>query len=130
MPKSLTRVEFEQQLQTNVEFIAETRVSRLMELRLPELAIYPADVAELQDGTLALNPDRLRAYIGLVASEVLASFDAALLDIVYAEDEAHPGVMARWRYPSVQGESSDRSIILASVRLLTISPSCRGDGKT
>ena len=90
MPKSLTRVEFEQQLQTNVEFIAETRVSRLMELRLPELAIYPADVAELQDGTLALNPDRLRAYIGLVASEVLASFDAALLDIVYAEDEARP----------------------------------------
>ena len=90
MPKSLTRAEFEQQLQTNVEFIAETRVSRLMELRLPELAISPADVAELQDGTLTLNPDRLRAYIGLVASEVLASFDAALLDIVYTEDEAHP----------------------------------------
>ena len=90
MPKSLTRAEFEQQLQTNVEFIAETRVSRLMGLRLPEMAISPADVAELQDGTLALNPDRLRAYIGLVASEVLASFDAALLDIVYAEDETHP----------------------------------------
>ncbi len=90
MPKSLTRVEFEQQLQTNVEFIAETRVSRLMGLRLPEMAISPADVEELQDGTLALNPDRLRAYIGLVAGEVLASFDAALLDIVYAEDEAHP----------------------------------------
>ncbi len=90
MPKSLTRVEFEQQLQTNVEFIAETRVSRLMELHLPELEISPTDVAELQDGTLALNPDRLRAYIGLVASEVLASFDAALLDIVYAEDQEHP----------------------------------------
>ena len=90
MPKSLTRVEFEQQLQTNVEFIAETRVSRLMELQLPEMAISSADVAEREDGTLALNPDRLRAYVGLVAGEVLAYFDAALLDIVYAEDEASP----------------------------------------
>ena len=86
MPKSLTRVEFEQQLQAHVEFIAETRVARLMELTLPALEIAPADVSEHADGTLALNPDRLRAYIGVVAGEVLASFDAALLDVVYAED--------------------------------------------
>ncbi len=87
MTKSLTRMEFEQQLHTNVELIAESRVARLMELALPELDLRPSDVSERADGTLALNPDRLRAYIGIVAGEVLASFDAALLDIVYAEDD-------------------------------------------
>ena len=87
MTKSLTRMEFEQQLHTNVELIAESRVARLMELALPELDLRPSDVSERADGTLALNPARLRAYIGLVAGEVLASFDAALLDIVYAEDD-------------------------------------------
>ncbi len=88
MPKSLTRAEFDQLLHVNVEYIAETRVTRLMELQLPDLDISPSDFSERADGSLALNPARLRAYIGLVAGEVLASFDEALLDIVYAEDEA------------------------------------------
>lgn len=87
MPKSLTRYEFEQQLQVNVEFIAENRVMRLMELQLPDLELTPADVAEREGGKLALDPTRLRAYIGLVFGEVVASFDEALLDVVYAEDE-------------------------------------------
>ena len=90
MSKSLTRVEFDQLLHTNVEYIAETRVARLMEMQLPDLELSSADVSERADGSLALNPARLRAYIGLVAGEVLASFDEALLDVVYAEDEAPP----------------------------------------
>ena len=90
MSKSLTRVEFDQLLHTNVEYIAETRVMRLMEMQLPDLELSSADVSERADGSLALNPARLRAYIGLVAGEVLASFDEALLDVVYAEDEAPP----------------------------------------
>ena len=91
MPKSLTKTEFEQQLQTNVEFITETRVARLMALELPDLEIAPADVSERDDGTLALHPARLRAYIGLVAGEVLAAFDEALLEVVYAEGEGVTG---------------------------------------
>ena len=90
MPKSLTRTEFDQLLHTNVEYIAETRVARLMEMQLPDLELSSTDVSERADGSLALNPARLRAYIGLVAGEVLASFDEALLDVVYAEDEAPP----------------------------------------
>ena len=90
MPKSLTRAEFDQLLHTNVEHIAETRVMRLMAMELPDMDLSPADVSERADGSLALNPARLRAYVGLVAGEVLASFDEALLDIVYAEDEAAP----------------------------------------
>ena len=88
MPKSLTRAEFDQLLHVNVEYIAETRVTRLMELQLPDLDVAPSDFSQRDDGSLALNPARLRAYIGLVAGEVLASFDEALLDIVYAEDQA------------------------------------------
>jgi hypothetical protein len=87
MPKSLTRFEFDQLLHTNVEFIAETRVTRLMTMELPDLEISSTDVSERADGSLALNSARLRAYIGLVAGEVLASFDEALLDVVYAEDQ-------------------------------------------
>ncbi len=88
MPKSLTRIEFDQQLQTNVEWIAESRIMRLMELQLPDFELAPVDLVERPDGSLSLNPARLRAYIGLVAGEVLAAFDEALLDVVYAEDEA------------------------------------------
>ena len=88
MSKSLTRSEFDQLLHTNVEHIAETRVMRLMAMDLPDIDLSPSDVSERADGSLALNPARLRAYVGLVAGEVLASFDEALLDIVYAEDEA------------------------------------------
>lgn len=90
MPKSLTRDDFEQQLHVNVEWIAEMRVTRLMTLPLPELALSSADVSEREDGTWTLNPARIRAYIGLVAGELLASFDEALLDVVYAEDDAPP----------------------------------------
>ena len=90
MPKSLTRAEFDQLLHANVEHIAETRVMRLMAMDLPDMDLSPADVSERADGSLALNPARLRAYVGLVAGEVLASFDEALLDIVYAEDGAAP----------------------------------------
>ncbi|MCY4623833.1 MAG: hypothetical protein OXC99_02320 [Chloroflexi bacterium] len=90
MPKSLTRLEFDQLLQTNVEWIAESRVMRLMELQFPDLDLAPADIVERSDGTLSLSTARLRAYVGLVAGEVLAAFDEVLLDVVYAEDEAPP----------------------------------------
>ena len=90
MPKSLTRAEFDQQLQTNVEWIAESRVMRLMELQLPDLDIVPADLVERANGMLSLNPARVRSYIGLVAGEVLAEFDETLLDVVYAEIETPP----------------------------------------
>ena len=90
MPKSLTRIEFDQQLQTNVEWIAESRIMRLMELQLPDLDLAAADLVERADGKLSRSPARLRSYIGLVAGEVLAAFDEALLDVVYAEDDAPP----------------------------------------
>ena len=41
MPKSLTRAEFDQLLHVNVEYIAETRVMRLMEMPLPDLDVSP-----------------------------------------------------------------------------------------
>lgn len=88
MAKSLTKLEFQQELQTNVEFIAETRVSKLMALAIPDFEVTHSDLEERGDGLIYLSSDRLRSYIGMVFGELLSSFDDALIDIVYQESEA------------------------------------------
>ena len=88
MAKSLTKIEFQQELQTNIEFIAETRVSKLMELQLPDFEVTHSDLEERADGMIYISPDRLRSYVGLVSSELLAMFDDALIDVVYQEGDA------------------------------------------
>ena len=88
MTKSLTKIEFQQELQTNVEFIAETRVRKLMALPIPDFEVTHSDLEERIDGKIYLGSDRLRSYIGLVSAELLALFDEVLVDIIYQENEA------------------------------------------
>ena len=88
MTKSLTKMEFQQELQTNVEFIAETRVSKLMALPIPDFEVTHSDLEEKADGKIYLSSDRLRSYIGLVSAELLALFDEILIDIIFQESEA------------------------------------------
>ncbi|MEC9141157.1 MAG: hypothetical protein VX724_05305 [Chloroflexota bacterium] len=88
MAKSLTKLEFQQELQTNVEFIAETRVSKLMALPIPDFEVTHSDLEEKTDGKIYLSSDRLRSYIGLVSAELLALFDEILVDIIFQESEA------------------------------------------
>jgi len=87
MPKSLSKIEFQNELQTNVEYIAETRVTKLMDLAIPDFQVTHSDLEERDDGLIYMNPDRLRSYIGLVSGELLALFDEALIDIVYKEND-------------------------------------------
>ena len=87
MAKSLTKIEFQQELQTNVEFIAETRVSKLMALQIPDFEVTHSDLEERADGMIYLSSDRLRSYIGTVSAELLSLFDEALIDIIYQENE-------------------------------------------
>ena len=88
MTKSLTKIEFQQELQTNVEYIAETRVLKLMELPIPDFQVTHSDLEERDDGLIYMNPDRLRSYIGLVSGELLALFDEVLIDVVYQENDS------------------------------------------
>jgi hypothetical protein len=88
MDKSLTKEEFQRELQTNVEYIAETRVSKLLEMSMPDFNVTHSDLEERDDGMIYINPDRLRSYVGMVSVELLAVFDEALIDIVYQENGA------------------------------------------
>ena len=87
MEKSLTKREFQQELQTNVEFIAETRVGKLMELSMPDFEVNHSDLEERDDGLIYINPERLRSYVGMVSVELLTMFDEALIDVVYQEND-------------------------------------------
>ena len=88
MEKSLTKEEFQRELQTNVEYIAETRVSKLLEMSMPDFNVTHNDLEERDDGMIYINPERLRSYVGMVSVELLAMFDEALIDVVYQENDA------------------------------------------
>jgi len=88
MEKSLTKEEFQRELQTNVEYIAETRVSKLLEMPMPDFNVTHSDLEERDDGMIYINPERLRSYVGMVSVELLAMFDEALVDVVYQESDA------------------------------------------
>lgn len=85
MEKSLNKEEFQREFQTNLEYIAETRVSKLLEMSMPDLEVTHSDLEERADGLIYMSPDRLRSYVGMVSVELLAMFDEALIDVVYQE---------------------------------------------
>ena len=87
MEKSLTKLEFQQELQANVEYIAESRVSKLLGMSMPDFNVNHSDLEERDDGMIYINPERLRSYVGMVSVELLAMFDGALIDIVYQEND-------------------------------------------
>ncbi len=87
MDKTLTKLEFQQELQSKVEFITETRLGKLMELAMPDFEVTHSDLEERANGMVYINPERLRGYVGLVSGELLAMFDAALIDVVYQDDD-------------------------------------------
>ena len=87
MEKSLTKLAFQQELQANVEYIAESRVSKLLGMSMPDFNVNHSDLEERDDGMIYINPERLRSYVGMVSVELLAMFDEALIDIVYQEND-------------------------------------------
>lgn len=87
MEKSLTKLEFQQELQANVEYIAESRVSKLLGMSMLDFNVNHSDLEERDDGMIYINPERLRSYVGMVSVELLAMFDEALIDIVYQEND-------------------------------------------
>ena len=87
MEKSLTKLEFQQELQANVEYIAESRVSKLLGMSMPDFNVNHSDLEERDDGMIYINPERLRSYVGMVSVELLAMFDEALIGIVYQEND-------------------------------------------
>ena len=63
MDKSLTKEEFQRELQTNVEYIAETRVSKLLEMSMPDFNVTHSDLEERDDGMIYINPERLQVRL-------------------------------------------------------------------
>mgnify|MGYP000993971483 CR=1 FL=1 len=88
MEKSLTKLEFQREIQTHLEFIAETRVSKILEMSMPDFQVNHSDLEEREDGKIYINPDRLRSYVGMVSVELVAMFDEALIDVVYQETDS------------------------------------------